>query len=197
MRQTIDEQKEENPNQNGRNGTNVAQRKYKACLNSQNRDISKRIVVPGVKKNRSDGGVGLLFTMESSVCTHDILVITPFLLFTLLCASTREWKLHADSSFARKHGFVPLPEWLYDERKHDCRIEGMLMADFPKENEGGEATTKIPPIIGSKEEAFFWLVYLSREYISTSFRFVKCYLYHCREAAMNRNNRRNTATYVV
>lgn len=144
MRQTIDEQKEENPNQNGRNGTNVAQRKYKACLNSQNRDISKRIVVPGVKKNRSDEGVGLLFTMESSVCTHDILVITPFLLFTLLCASTREWKLHGASSFARKHGFVPLPEWLYDERKHDCRIEGMLMADFPKKTKGARQLPKYP-----------------------------------------------------
>ena len=154
MRQTIDEQKEENPNQNGRNGTNVAQRKYKACLNSQNRDISKRIVVPGVKENRSDGGVGLLFTMESSVCTHDIFVITPFLLFTLLCASTREWKLHGASSFARKHGFVPLPEWLYGEHEHDCRIEGMLMADFPKKTKGARQLPKYPRLSGSKKKRF-------------------------------------------
>ena len=104
-------------------------------------------------KSKDDPGF-MCALVESSVCTHDILVITPFLLFTLLCASTREWKLHGASSFARKHGFVPLPEWLYDERKHDCRIEGMLMADFPKKTKGARQLPKYPRLSGSKKKRF-------------------------------------------
>lgn len=167
MRQTIDEQKEENPNQNGRNGTNVAHRKYRACLNSQNRDISKRILVPGVKENTGNTGIGLLFTMASSARTHDVPLVRSILLSPLLCASTREWKLHGDSSFPRKHGFLPLSNWLYGWREHDCRIKGMLMADFQRKQRGRDDRQNTPDFREQRRSVFLASVSLSGVYINS------------------------------